>query len=579
MTAKNGGDFEWVEIVEPETNRFMYANVLTGDCRWDPPPGMPFKKNHDNQWWELFDANSGRSYYYNSSSHQTLWERPQNGDIIALAKLQKMQEEMALEEQRLREEEEEKQRQSQRQSSVRQKQQLLQQQLPPMHQRQGSGDHERPASPARGNGAAAAAAAASSPSASSVPVAPALPPAVAPKASRALSTEALEAYSENLSTHRKGFFRKKVSIASMLAWSKEGIKVPMLMTLKGKDKKDALEMFKLVQMYMGDRQTKFKDLNSCALECITRCWAVPAMRDELYLQICKQTTTNKRLDSCEKGWELMAIALSFFPPSNKFFSYLEGYIARHLQAEQPGRIVAYANYCVKRLERVGRTGAKRGTQAPGIEEIEHAKHAVFHPSVFDSTLEEVMEQQAQTYPRLAVPWVIVALAQAVLAHQGAQTEGIFRVPGDIDAVNALKIALDRGSCPDSFPDPHIPASALKLWFRELVEPLIPARMYDSCINAYDNAARCLAIADALPPVNRMVLMYIVRFLQTVGAPENQSLTKMTCDNLSMVWAPNFLRCPSDDPMVIFQNTKREMSFVRHLVLEWNTAEAADIRLA
>ncbi len=34
--------------------------------------------------------------------------------------------------------------------------------------------------------------------------------------------------------------------------------MPMLMTLKGKDKKDALEMFKLVQMYMGDRQTKFK---------------------------------------------------------------------------------------------------------------------------------------------------------------------------------------------------------------------------------------------------------------------------------------------------------------------------------
>jgi len=62
----------------------------------------------------------------------------------------------------------------------------------------------------------------------------------------------------------------------------------------------------------------------------------------------------------------------------------------------------------------------------------------------------------------------------------------------------------------------------------------------------------------------------------MGHPDNQKLTKMTYDNLAMVWAPNFLRCPSDDPMVIFQNTKREMSFVRHLVLRKNTDEAADL---
>jgi hypothetical protein len=64
------------------------------------------------------------------------------------------------------------------------------------------------------------------------------------------------------------------------------------------------------------------------------------------------------------------------------------------------------------------------------------------------------------------------------------------------------------------------------------------------------------------------------FFQTVGNPTNQSATKMNFDNLAMVWAPNFLRCPSEDPMVIFNNTKREMSFVRLLVLELNTDEVA-----
>lgn len=49
----------------------------------------------------------------------------------------------------------------------------------------------------------------------------------------------------------------------------------------------------------------------------------------------------------------------------------------------------------------------------------------------------------------------------------------FRVPGDIDEVNSQKVKLDRWEVPISITDPHVPASLLKLWFRELHEPLIP----------------------------------------------------------------------------------------------------------
>ena len=35
-------------------------------------------------------------------------------------------------------------------------------------------------------------------------------------------------------------------------------------------------------------------------------------------------------DSLLRGWELLAICLSFFPPSAKFQSYLEGHIFRCL---------------------------------------------------------------------------------------------------------------------------------------------------------------------------------------------------------------------------------------------------------
>jgi len=49
-----------------------------------------------------------------------------------------------------------------------------------------------------------------------------------------------------------------------------------------------------------------------------------------------------------------------------------------------------------------------------------------------------------------------------------------RVPGDIDEVNSLKLEMDKGRLPmEMLRDPHVPASLLKLWFRELEDPLIP----------------------------------------------------------------------------------------------------------
>ncbi|GIY65674.1 rho GTPase-activating protein 39 [Caerostris extrusa] len=45
------------------------------------------KKMDENQWWELFDRENSRFYYYNATSQRTEWHKPQNCDIIPLAKL------------------------------------------------------------------------------------------------------------------------------------------------------------------------------------------------------------------------------------------------------------------------------------------------------------------------------------------------------------------------------------------------------------------------------------------------------------------------------------------------------------
>lgn len=45
----------------------------------------------ENQWWELYDQSTGKNYYYNGLTGDTVWVRPSDdADIIPLTKLQVM---------------------------------------------------------------------------------------------------------------------------------------------------------------------------------------------------------------------------------------------------------------------------------------------------------------------------------------------------------------------------------------------------------------------------------------------------------------------------------------------------------
>uniref|UniRef100_A0A665VM77 Rho GTPase-activating protein 39 n=1 Tax=Echeneis naucrates TaxID=173247 RepID=A0A665VM77_ECHNA len=410
--------------------------------------------------------------------------------------------------------------------------------------------------------------------------------------------------SKHLNMHTQGLFRRRVSIANMLSWNRGSIKKPMLVTSNRAVRKEACEMFKLVQAYMGDRPSRL-DRRHCALLIVTKCWDMPGLRDELYVQLVRQTTGNASPRSLAAGWELMAVSLAFFAPSPKFRCYLEGYIQRHTEPtsdkkltqfileqqelklkknsksrkkrkqnteEEEGLpISTYAKFCHRKLQKVAITGGKKGLRKPTLEEIDHSRRAIITPSLFGSSLEEVMERQSELFPDRKLPWVQVQLSQYVLALGGAQTEGIFRVPGDIDEVNALKLQVDQWRIPENLSDPNVPASLMKLWYRELEEPLIPMNFYKQCVSNCDDPVAAIAVVQSLPELNRLVLCYFIHFLQVFAQPSNVAITKMDVNNLAMVMAPNCLRCQSDDPRIIFENTRKEMSFLRMLIVHLDTS--------
>eukprot|EP00834_Sanchytrium_tribonematis_P008517 NODE_1027_length_2547_cov_0.477941.p3 type:complete len:125 gc:universal NODE_1027_length_2547_cov_0.477941:93-467(+) len=108
--------------------------------------------------------------------------------------------------------------------------------------------------------------------------------------------------------------------------------------------------------------------------------------------------------------------------------------------------------------------------------------------------------------------------------------------------------------------------------RELLHPLIPPELYQECITHHDNLQNCLSIIEKCPKLERMCCKYMIYVLQIFSKAEYSKSTKMSVNNVSMVFGPNFLRCPSDLPQVIFENTKYEQGFLKTLIIGSKYAE-------
>uniref|UniRef100_A0A672Q1W3 Rho GTPase activating protein 24 n=1 Tax=Sinocyclocheilus grahami TaxID=75366 RepID=A0A672Q1W3_SINGR len=114
--------------------------------------------------------------------------------------------------------------------------------------------------------------------------------------------------------------------------------------------------------------------------------------------------------------------------------------------------------------------------------------------------------------------------------------------------------------PQSNTDVHTVASLLKLYLRELPEPVIPFCKYEeflACTKllSKDQDAGMKELkrqVEGLPPVNYNLLKYICKFLDEVQS--YSGVNKMSVQNLATVFGPNILRPKVEDPVTIMEGT-------------------------
>jgi len=210
---------------------------------------------------------------------------------------------------------------------------------------------------------------------------------------------------------------------------------------------------------------------------------------------------------------------------------------------------------------MSKKGHKRSQSLTEVKEVPKST-STGGIGLFGRQLEDVSEGDG-------VPCIIEDCTKWLEAN-ALDEEGIFRIPGDAKQVRFLRDAFDKD--PKLHIDftkenvsAHSVAGLLKLYVRELPEPLLLFRFYDTFLKVGkndDSTARTRnlrMLVHGLPKSNKNVLIYLMQFLNKLS--KHSQNNKMTLTNIATCWAPNLLRCSEET----YEKVMREASLVTNVV--------------
>ncbi|KAI1899966.1 hypothetical protein AGOR_G00067370 [Albula goreensis] len=202
--------------------------------------------------------------------------------------------------------------------------------------------------------------------------------------------------------------------------------------------------------------------------------------------------------------------------------------------------------------------------------------------VFGCRLETLCEREKNTVPRF------VRMCTEAVERRGLETDGIYRVSGNLAVIQKLRFMVnhERAVTTDGrylFPeelvqeeklnldhsqweDIHVITGALKLFFRELPEPLVPYGFFTDIVETVkmsdylDKVDRMKCLILNMPPPNHDTMRFMFRHLKRVM--EHSDCNRMTTQNIGIVFGPTLMRPERDNGNMainmVYQNQAVEL---------------------
>nr|XP_026487105.1 uncharacterized protein LOC113394122 isoform X1 [Vanessa tameamea] len=166
--------------------------------------------------------------------------------------------------------------------------------------------------------------------------------------------------------------------------------------------------------------------------------------------------------------------------------------------------------------------------------------------VFGRKLEEVCPINS---PR--VPDFVRKCVEEIEKNENMCTDGLYRASGNLSQVQKIRLEIDQNnvSVITNNTDIHVLTGSLKLFFRELKEPLIPCSMFDRILAACSIKPREAKIKEfrdivsSLQPCNRDTLKFLLKHLLKVTQYSEHN--RMHTANLAIVFGPTLLWAPAE----------------------------------
>ncbi|XP_051553158.1 rho GTPase-activating protein 12-like isoform X2 [Myxocyprinus asiaticus] len=192
--------------------------------------------------------------------------------------------------------------------------------------------------------------------------------------------------------------------------------------------------------------------------------------------------------------------------------------------------------------------------------------------VFGSSLSSLCQRENSTVPHFV--WMCIEHVE----KNGLRVDGLYRVSGNLAIIQKLRFAVNHDEKVDlgdsKWDDIHVTTGALKMFFRELPEPLFTYAFFNNFISAIkmpDYKQKVQAVMDImkqLPLPNHDTIQVLFKHLKKVIQHVNEN--RMTTQSVAIVFGPTLLRPETETANMavhmVYQNQIVELVLMEYEII-------------